>query len=275
MALRIPQFHDLDKITADTYRTYVARISDPDRRRYAEQSMGSGAEYDAAVREADQLDATLADPSRRARMVSPFQARYDALREDLKARRNRIIMDIRSTPPRARRRGYNDMMFATASAYNLNADINQNDVNWLRGQKVDHLHIANMYGRGERVVDRVEGEPSAIEKDVAIIVNQFPELGPLRDQIDAFNRAANAGITNSMSAAERADMQARAVAARGRAEELSSAMSQRLKQALASYNTDQMRGVVAAGVGNTPEVRRRARFSGRAPGVGISIGGMG
>lgn len=257
MALRIPQFHDLDKITADTYRTYVARISDPDRRRYAEQSMGSGAEYDAAVREADQLDATLADPSRRARMVSPFQARYDAITADLKSRRNAIVAGIRNIK---------GLTFRTAGDYNLDADITQADVDRLRGHSSHMMSLASNYRTGNL---------NTYANEIANIARQFQELGPLRNQIAAFDREANAGITNSMSATERSATQARAVAARRRAEELSRATAQRLTQALASYNTDQMRGAVAAGVGNTPAVRGRARFAGRAPGVGISIGGMG
>lgn len=258
MALRIPQFHDLDKITADTYRTYVARISDPDRRRYAEQSMGSGAEYDAAVREADQLDAILADRSRRERMVSPFQDRYDRINADLNSRRNAIVAGIRNPP-----KGFR---FLTAGHYDTSADITQADVDRLRRHQPWMLEWASW---------KHTGRGSTFNKDIALIQRQFPELLSLRNQISAFDREANAGITNSMSAAERSATQARAVAARRRAEELSRATAQRLTQALASYNTDQMRGVVAAGVGNTPAVRGRARFAGRAPGVGISIGGMG
>jgi|GEM_PF-3871682 len=271
MALRIPQFRDLDKITANTYRTYVARISDPDRRRYAEQSMGSGAEYDAAVREADQLDATLADPSRRARMVSPFQARYDALTANLKSRRNAIVAGIRNIERLIRR---NSDPFAVdrflghsrSGDYNLDADITQADLDRLRGHGSEVIGLASGYHTGNR---------NTYANDIANIARQFQELGPLRNQIDAFDREANAGITNSMSATERSATQARAVAARRKAEELSRATAQRLTQALASYNTDQMRGAVATGVVNSPAVRGRARFAGRAPGVGISIGGMG
>ena len=258
MALRIPQFRDIDKITADTYRTYVARIADPERRRYAEQSMGSGAEYDAAVREADQLDATLADRSRRERMVSPLQARYDAIRTDLKSRRNAIARSLNTT--------IRGVTFRTAGDYDLNADINQADVDRLRG------HTPFLLGA---VSQRRTGNRNTYARDIASISRQFSELAPLRAQIAAFDREANAGITNSLSGAERAAMQARAVAARRRAEELSRATAQRLTQALASYNVDQMRGAVAMGVGGTSVARGRARFAARSPGVGISIGGMG
>jgi hypothetical protein len=286
--VRIPQFANVDQISAANYRSYASSSANSPFANVIQSALqipGGGNVDDVIAEQQGRIDSarqTLSDRSRRTPIQSPYLGRirsletaassqFGAVASDLRAELTRRYQeaideerrysgDFAKNVAREDQRRYQQMLQGMPS---VDGAISYQSVSGLRGF-VDSIKDYLNMGSGQTYLRRLDS-----------LSKSLPELDELRAESARFEQAANAGIASPLTDAQRSGLQTQIEQATSQIGRVNTEAAARLRRAAARFNEEQNTGAVAASVTRqAPQRPLTGRFGTPQTGVGISIGGF-
>lgn len=299
--VQIPQFANVDQISGSNFRSYIESTAGSPMEGIARSALqipggrmldDELANIDTQISGIDSsiagVDARLNDPSRREPMPSPYANRLTSLQSEARQVRDSVTSSIREFLE-VRHRDLLAQERRTSGRFMKDSLLNEanqvrtliNNVPSFSGNPLqsDSQAISRFLQNNE---SNYGLRSASYRPQLSRLDAIFPELDSIGLAEQQFQQTANAGITTTMTDAERAQLQGqRANLQReqanlqGQRPRLNSEAAARLQGAARQFNQEQNAGAVAASTTRqSPQRPLTGRFGIPQTGVGISIGGF-